>query len=193
MTGTQLVEASMALRPRTSPSVTTSTVGPSEQAVVGPSEQAAMRVRSLQSCHDILPLSLTDRRMRFCSLMQHINCAGAFGLSEYEDVYGTISSEHPWGCHFWAGFRGEFEQYMVRYSHRLACVNFQEGIFRKPVPFAKSTARNPCQLSTLDGSAYPCFFGRTADADYIYMICIHIVIKGCRPWVVHASWITSSL
>jgi hypothetical protein len=130
-----------------------------------------------------------ERVQCFLSIVHHINCAGSITFFEWERRFGKISVEHPWGQSFWRGFGAMTMKYA---QHRFPDgLELQPGRFKKPVPFAKDTAKRPCTIEVINESEmFPCFWRRTSDPDYVYMMCIHIVLMNTKSWIVRESWIS---
>ena len=71
--------------------------------------------------------------------MQRINCAGTLGPSLGLPFFGRLR-----------GYRTELQEYYRPVTVETFGVSGRHGVFRKPVPFAKRTARNPRAHVSLD-------------------------------------------
>ena len=125
--------------------------------------------------------------------MRHICCERVLSKEEWEQWFGEISREYPYGRTFWDGFQRFMDiVYMPRILGRgkswLAGIKPRMGHFTLPLSFSKRNAAAPCDLVANPASAnkYPAMF--FFESTNCWMVCINIAVNQSKPWRVDPGW-----
>jgi hypothetical protein len=132
----------------------------------------------------------------FYNTMRHINCLDIMSMAAFASFFGRISTAHPYGVNFWAGFAEwmaavYFPSMQGRGSRSwLANIRPTMGHFELPETFSRRNAGAPrhFQANPGSGSKYPAMF--FFDGASIWMVCINIALRRSTAWRVDPSWLT---
>ncbi len=132
----------------------------------------------------------------FYNTMRHINCTDVMTVEEFESIFGRVSTAHPYGEKFWAGFAewmaAVYFPSMQGRGRRSWLANIQPtmGHFELPEAFSKRNAETPRHFHANPGSGlkYPAMF--FLDGASIWMVCINIALRRSTAWRVDPSWLT---
>ena len=117
---------------------------------------------------------------------------GGFTLEAWQNQFGCISPDYPWGAHFWNGFRTFMAtNYLPVKMHYVGVDAFVPGWFTMPMTFSKSAAEAPkSDLNPGSSKKYPCFIlSFVYNKPHYRNVCIHQALLLLKHWMVHESWL----
>ena len=130
----------------------------------------------------------------FRSLMTFINCCNVIEMAEWVATFGQITELHPWGEHFWVGFRtlmmNVYRHRMTKNRH-LTTLSPELVHFELPEMFSKARAKQAKDDECNRGSGhfYPGWAWRAEGTCLAYVVCINMCIHNSSPWLIHLSWV----
>ena len=183
-TTTELCEPKMNLYQTVASQTTTHTIAV-KTAAPEPSEEEFSRL--VPSANDYVGTGLValNQQTRVATVLSHL---GGVHCPQYEDIFGVISEQAPWGNNLWSGLRSCFinlrqKPYKGGPAHFSGCC-FKIGWFACPLEFSKQNARR----SMTEAPAirwYPAVFCMCEGCDDPYMWCLAQILRAWPYWVVH--------
>ena len=106
-----------------------------------------------------------------------------FTPEAYFAEFGYITEEAPWGTHVLDAMLARFQTGRYRYDYQIRDADaFGVGYFLAPLHFSKSKSQEAPVAG--DSIWYPTLWFRFGE--FVYIVCIAIIVKGSKPWLVHA-------
>ena len=74
------------------------------------------------------------------------------------------------------------------YTYQFDNVQMRCGMFTLQAKFSKHDAKMPLELDVDQGDTFPTLWANySPDSDYVYIVCLSILLNNSRPWLVHRS------
>jgi hypothetical protein len=139
--------------------------------------------------------ALAKKSKVFNNLMAHINCCGQMTMAQWEEVFGEVTEQNPWGDRFWNGFQhlmtSQYRPQMRKHRH-LGNLAPSLAYFELPCKFAKASARQvKGECNPGSSQQYPAWvWYECKPPGCAWVVCINICIWNSSPWFVDGSWIS---
>jgi hypothetical protein len=126
-----------------------------------------------------------QQRMFRMAIIKLNGVLGSMSVRMFVEEFGPLSQRYPFGLWVWTGMASRWDQY--RYNYQFTRSDERHtGWFCAPSSFSLCNAAR--QLEPCDRECYPTFWYEDGgDTEFVYIVCMFIVIRGSKPWRVHRT------
>ena len=123
--------------------------------------------------------------------MQLNGCIRHISLVNYINEFGLMSKSSPFGIWAFEAMSRRWDNYLYKYQFS---GSMRLGVFNAPEAFSKRDSALSLKDIDIDQSRqFPAIWQRYGEGDSCYVVCLNILMRDSRPWLVHGSRITDGV